>query len=171
MTFVKFIGNISGCLVPAVSSPLSLESLAVLINPVCPCMLPVGIAIVLVVAGTVTPGPAWPLAQLQLGMAPAWPAQILLPVGFSPKHAAVPCLQPVSLAQRGVWWPSWPGHHPPGCLLWPPVGLSLLLQPGPALLPMPALLSCSPPTGEEFSPSLLRNFLNREKRAGLCLWD
>lgn len=41
MTFVKFIGNISGCLVPAVSSPLSLESLAVLINPARPCVLAV----------------------------------------------------------------------------------------------------------------------------------
>lgn len=83
MTFVKFIGNISGCLVPAVSSPLSLESLAVLINPAHPCVLPGGIAIVLVAAQTCTLGPASSLAELQLGKAPAWPALTLVPTGFS----------------------------------------------------------------------------------------
>lgn len=166
MTFVKSIGNISGCLVPAVSSPLSLESSAVLINPARPCVLAL-------------PSHCWwhrDGHQVLLGMAPAWPARALVPVGFSL----------LGSTQQGTGfipslWPKMGSGGPAGqdtTLLVavrghqrPPVGFRLLLQPGPALLPVPELLSCSPPTGEEFSPPLLRNFFKRGKRAGLWVWD
>lgn len=124
MTFVKLIGNISGCLVPAVSSPLSLESLAVLINPARPCVLRVGIAIVLVVARRWTPGPA---LLLHCRAAP-WDGSSLASMGLWCPWVSASLEAPGRpLASAHLFGPKWGpvaqlARAPPSCLLqWTPV--------------------------------------------------
>lgn len=100
MTFVKFISNISSCLVPAVSRELRKSSLTLLIPVSCI------IAIMLMVTGRQGGGPALPFAELWLLKGPGWShTELLVPVDPSEAESNQPVIScPVKDPVAALVW-------------------------------------------------------------------